>query len=208
MNHVFISHCQKDRKFARGCEAKLTEKGLTAWRSDGIPGGEDWRKEIDKAIKEAFALVVVITPESKASEYVTYEWAFAWGAGVKVIPVLLKKTQIHPRLESLQYLDFTARARPWNKLFDLLLEAMASKPQEPKSSKPERILIEDKNRQRAYAKMLAALRDEKWPWRTIRRLAIIGGVPQKVAAEILAQDPNVDFAIGGRGQKIAKLNAR
>src|SRR5882757_6753373 len=106
MNYVFISHCQKDRKFAKGCEVKLSEKGFTAWRSDGIPGGEDWRREIDKAIKEAFALVVVITSESKGSEDVTYEWAFAWGAGVKVIPVLLKKTQIRPRLESIQYLDF------------------------------------------------------------------------------------------------------
>jgi hypothetical protein len=208
MNHVFISHCHENRKFAKGCQAKLTETGFTAWRSDSIPGGEDWRNEIDRAITEAFALVVVITPESRASEYVTYEWAFAWGAGIKVIPVLLKKTQIHPRLESLQYLDFTARARPWDKLVDLLSEAKASKPQEIKPSKPERIMIEDKNRQRAYAQMMAALRDEKWPWRTIRKLAIIGGVPQKVATEILADDPNVDFASGGRGQKIAKLKVR
>ena len=207
MNHVFISHCHENLKFAKGCQARLKENGFAAWRSDNIPGGEDWRKEIDKAITEAFALVVVITPESKASEYVTYEWAFAWGAGVKVIPVLLKKTQIHPRLESLQYLDFTTRARPWDKLVNLLREAKASKPQESKPSKPD-IVMEDKNRQRAYAKMMAALRDEKWPWRTIRRLAIIGEVPQKVAMEILAHDPNIDFARGGRGQKIAKLNVK
>jgi hypothetical protein len=45
-------------------------------------------------------------------------------------------------------------------------------------------------------------------WRTIRKLAIIGGVPQKVALEILAHDPNVDFAIGERGQNIAKLKVR
>ena len=79
MNHIFISHCHEDRKFAKSCQTRLSENGFTAWRSDSIPAGEDWRKEIDKAIKEAFALVVVITPESKASEYVTYEWAFAWG---------------------------------------------------------------------------------------------------------------------------------
>lgn len=78
MNHIFISHCRKDRKFARGCQTRLSENGFTGWRSDSIPGGDDWRKEIDKAIKEALALIVVITPDSKASEYVTYEWAFAW----------------------------------------------------------------------------------------------------------------------------------
>ena len=42
---------------------------------------------IDLSIKNAFALIVIMTPEAKASEYVTYEWAFAWGVVVKVIPV-------------------------------------------------------------------------------------------------------------------------
>ena len=208
MNHVFISHCQEDRKFAKGCQARLTKKGLTAWRDDSIPGGEDWRREIDKAIKEAFALIVVITPESKASEYVTYEWAFAWGVGVKVIPVLLKRTQIHPRLESLQYLDFTRRVRPWDKLFDLLQEAKASKPQEPKTPKIQPAKIEKKNQQKPYARMIAALADEKWTWRTIHKLAIIGQVSEKVAMEILAHDPNVAFRIGEKGQRIAKLRMR
>ena len=100
MNHLFISHCHEDRKFAKGLQTRLKENGFASWRSDSIPGGEDWRREIDKAIKDAFALIVVITPKAKASEYVTYEWAFAWGAEVKVIPLLLKKTEIHPRLES------------------------------------------------------------------------------------------------------------
>jgi hypothetical protein len=62
-----------------------------------------------------------MTTEAKASQYVTYEWAFAWGAGVKVIPILLKKTELHPRLESRQFLDFTNRnARPWDTLIELL----------------------------------------------------------------------------------------
>jgi HEAT repeat protein len=67
---------------------------------------------------------VVMTPKAKESEYVTYEWAFAWGAGVRVIPILLKPTELHPRLEALQYLDFTNRmARPWDKLIEALQEA-------------------------------------------------------------------------------------
>jgi hypothetical protein len=88
-----------------------------------------WRRGIDDAIKGAFVLTVVMTPEAKASEYVTYEWAFAWGAGVKVIPLLLKRTQLHPRLESLQYLEFTNRhTRPWDALIALLREAESSSP--------------------------------------------------------------------------------
>lgn len=96
MNHVFISHSQSDRKFARGCQDRLIQNGFCTWRSENIRGGLDWREEIDKAIKEAFALIVVITPESKLSEYVTYEWAFTWGARIKVIPILLKPTANSP----------------------------------------------------------------------------------------------------------------
>jgi hypothetical protein len=62
-----------------------------------------------------------MTPEAKESEYVTYEWAYATGAGVKVVPLMVKTTQMHPRLESLQYLDFTnRRARPWDRLIEEL----------------------------------------------------------------------------------------
>jgi len=60
-----------------------------------------------------------MTPEARKSEYVTYEWSFAWGKGKKIFPIMLKQTQLHPRLESLQYLDFTNRTtRPWDKLVD------------------------------------------------------------------------------------------
>ena len=43
--------------------------------------GSDWRQEIDRAIRDSFVLIVVVSPDSKASEYVTYEWAFALGLG-------------------------------------------------------------------------------------------------------------------------------
>ena len=208
MNHVFISYCREDRKFAKGCQIRLAENHLTAWRDDSIPGGEDWRSQIDNAIKEAFALIVVITPASKRSEYVTYEWAYAWGAGVKVIPLLLKKTEVHPRLASLQYLDFTRRIRPWERLIDLLREAKESKPQGPKITRQLPVPIKDPTRKRAYDKMIEALRDEKWTWRTIKRLASIGGLPEKVALDVLASDPNIEFSRGDKGQKLAKLNMR
>ena len=62
---------------------------------------------------------MIMTPEAKASEYVTYEWAFAWGLGIKVIPIMLRSTELHPRLEASQYLDFTnAKIRPWDRLIE------------------------------------------------------------------------------------------
>ncbi|HEY3313300.1 MAG TPA: toll/interleukin-1 receptor domain-containing protein [Anaerolineales bacterium] len=209
MNHVFISHSHADIDFAEILDNKVTEGGFTAWRDTGISGGADWRTEIDLAIKDAFALIVIMTPDAKASEYVTYEWAFAWGAGVKVIPIMLRKTELHLRLETLQYLDFTnSNARPWDTLQKLLGEADISKPQEDKITTSEQIKLENENEWGAYKRMIEALNDEKWPWRSVERLAIIGGVSEDDALAILRQDSNVSFGKGKSGRRIAQLKKK
>ncbi len=123
--YVFISYQHEDGDFAQILIYKIQEAGFEIWvDSDRLHAGEDWRTGIDAAIKNAIALIVIMTPEAKTSEYVTYEWAFAWGAGVKVIPVLYKETTLHPRLEALHYLNFTNRtARPWEALMTVLKNA-------------------------------------------------------------------------------------
>jgi TIR domain-containing protein/HEAT repeat protein len=118
MAHVFISYAHTDGDFAVALIREIEKAGFTAWVDrERLRAGEDWRQAIDDAIRESFALIVIMTPEAKASEYVTYEWACGWGARVKVIPVLLEATPLHPRLEALQYLDFTnPKFRPWDTL--------------------------------------------------------------------------------------------
>ncbi len=121
MSHTLISHSHKDSDFAEILRNKLTDAGFDVWVDTDIRASQDWREEIDHAIQRATALIAIITPQASASQYVTYEWAFAWGAGITIIPILLEKTQLHPRLEALQYLDFTNRnSRPWDRLVELL----------------------------------------------------------------------------------------
>ena len=136
MRHVFISYHHDDGDFAENLISRIEKVDLETWvDNDHLQAGEDWRTEIDQAIKDACALIVIMTPEARSSEYVTYEWAFAWGAGVKVIPVLYKDTKLHPRLEALQYLDFTSRTtRPWDALFDAIRIAARLHPQTSPSS--------------------------------------------------------------------------
>src|SRR5437773_5924851 len=119
MKHVFISFKHEDLDFTENVISRLEKAGFLTWADDKLRAKNEWRTIIDLAIKNAFALIVIMTPEAKASEYVTYEWAFAWGVGTKVIPLMLQKTSLHPRLEALQYLDFTnPRARPWERLLE------------------------------------------------------------------------------------------
>jgi len=119
---VFISRCEEDGDFAELLKGNLIGAGIAARiDADCLEVGMDWRLEIDQAIEESDALVVVMTPEARQSEYVTYEWAYALGAGIPVIPIMLRSTQFHPRLEALQFLDFTnRRARPWSELIEAL----------------------------------------------------------------------------------------
>ena len=121
MQNVFVSYKHEDLDFAENVINRVEKAGFSTWTDDKLHAGEDWRAMIDIAIRNAFALIVIMTPEAKDSEYVTYEWAFAWGVGVKVIPLMLRPTQLHPRLEALQYLDFTnpsPKIRPWERLIE------------------------------------------------------------------------------------------
>lgn len=211
MSHIFISYNQADSDFSEILQNKLEQNHLPIWRDvAGLRGGEDWRRGIDEAIKRAFALIVIITPDAKASEYVTYEWAFAWGAGVKVIPLLLKQTLLHPRLESLQFLDFTNRhARPWEALIELLREAESLEPCDDSQQAPKKeVHIEDERKRNAYERMRAALLDENWSYRTIERLAIKGGVSEDEAIEILRYDPNIVFNRTKSGRRTAKIRGK
>jgi len=130
---VFISYQHEDADFAELLKFRVKDKGFDSWvDSEDLQAGEEWQVSIDQAIKGAFALIVIMTPNAQASEYVTYEWSFAWGAGIKVIPVLYKQTQLHPRLKTLQYLDFTNHStRPWDKLFEALKIAATSQSSSP-----------------------------------------------------------------------------
>jgi HEAT repeat protein len=132
MNHIFISYSSEDWTFARmlndTLEAELKADQISVWLADSeLRSGDIWSREIDSAINGALAMVVIMTPSSRESAYVTYEWSYALGAGVKVLPVLLKPTEFHPRLSEIQWEDFTnPRALPWDRLFKILRETAAS----------------------------------------------------------------------------------
>src|SRR3954452_15491792 len=130
MKHVFISYSSVDGDFADLLRLRLEQEGFTVWTDNGnLVAGDDWRDEIDQAIRDAFAVIVVMTPNSRSSQYVTFEWSFALGIGnVKVIP-LLKEVggDTHPRIDPLQRLDFRNRkTNPCNDLFDLLRKSSSA----------------------------------------------------------------------------------
>jgi HEAT repeat protein len=118
MSHIFISYNQEDADFAALLMVELEKNGFETWLDkQRLRAGADWSEEIDDGILTAAAVVLVLSPSSTASQYVTYEWSCAIGAGIRVVPLLRRQTEIHPRLRRLQYLDFCGNVRPWSDLF-------------------------------------------------------------------------------------------
>jgi CheY-like chemotaxis protein len=128
MPQVFMSYASKDAIFADLARMKLEDAGIDVWIDDSsLRAGQEWRNAIDEGISSADVLLVMLTPQSCQSPYVTYEWAFALGKGIKVIPLLLEDCEIHPRLSVVQYLDFrNQRTGPWQKLTKEIIEHSAA----------------------------------------------------------------------------------
>lgn len=117
---LFLSYSSKDHFFAALAEIKLAESDIHLWRDQGqLRAGTDWRKGIEIGISSSDAVLLALSQDSAESPYVTYEWAYALGKGKTVIPIKLEECSIHPKLETIQHLDFSApNALPWQPLID------------------------------------------------------------------------------------------
>jgi TIR domain-containing protein len=124
LGQVFISYKKEDRALADEFKSRIEKAGFQVWMDTELHAGTEWRNVIDDEIRKSIAVVVIMTTAAKSSEYVTYEWAFAYGAGVRVIPVIyLAPEDLHPRISGLQHLDFRGRRRPWGVLIKALNDA-------------------------------------------------------------------------------------
>ncbi len=136
MTNVFLSYATKDHIFSELAYLKLVAAGLTPWRDRRqLRAGQDWRLEIERGIADSLAVLVVLSINSSQSHFVTYEWAYALGKEKVIVPIKLDDCQIHPKLETIQYLDFTvAGALPWDDLINRIKEI------DIEAIKPETIL--------------------------------------------------------------------
>lgn len=129
VRHVYVAYAPPDLALATGLIGQL-EDNLVDIRTDELRQRKLRLPDTstDQAIRDAYAVLVIVTPAACACEQVTYEWTYALGAGVAVIPLLWQPTTLPARLQALAWLDFTRpEERPWGRLFRELHRArMAS----------------------------------------------------------------------------------
>ena len=100
MRHIFVSYSRKDSKTVDHIVARLIQDGLEVWIDrEEIHGGELWREAIVKAIDNAYAFVLMLSPDCVASDNVRKEVDLAEGAKKKLfVPVLLKTVKLPAKL--------------------------------------------------------------------------------------------------------------
>ena len=109
MATVFISHAGVDTASARLVERWLVEDRHTV-RLDrsadgGIPIGDVWRQRLNGWLREADAMVCIVTAAYVASPWCAYEIGAAVTRGCRVLPLAAEDGVVHPLLRALQHED-------------------------------------------------------------------------------------------------------
>lgn len=108
---VFISYSHADHEFVSRLALDLEERGADVWidRMD-IHAGEEWRETIAAGVRNCKVLILVVSPESLASEWANEELRMAMAQSKPVIPLLYRKAEIppdlQPQLGRYQYINF------------------------------------------------------------------------------------------------------
>ena len=107
---IFISYSRRDDETMRKITFFLRDQGFKVWVDNEklIPGTPAWEESIEDAIKKAFAVIVILSPDSKNSEWVRREITYADQFDKRVFPVLIKGDEddsLPIRLVTRQYVD-------------------------------------------------------------------------------------------------------
>lgn len=178
-NHIFISYSRKDIFFAEYLERVLKEETtFKVWRDYKIEGGDDWAIEIDNALNESFTLLVIVSPDSNKSPNVIYEWGFAMGSKIRVIPVLFHPfdendlIDMQYKLMKLQRIDLSRlNSNSWKSIIQLIISAY---------QKNENTKVTQVNKQHSHTKqeineLISVLREERSGLMTRKKTLLVEG---------------------------------
>ncbi|WP_119067793.1 HEAT repeat domain-containing protein [Aggregatilinea lenta] len=141
MSQLLISYHHAASERAYTLKMAVEEAGYAAWVDPNPEAGGEWWPGVEAALRDAFVLVALATPDWAASPFNTYEWATALALGVPVIPVAPADAALHPRLAALDPLlpdgDLWAALRP---RIDPLAEALSRAQMHVSSGAPQAVL--------------------------------------------------------------------
>lgn len=108
MSHVYISYSRENGGFVDLIEGDLVERDHPTWRdTSSIQEDADWKDAIDAALKDAYALVVVLSNAALTSDWITYELEQARQHKTPIIVAQLDRCEVPPSLTDAPLVNFS-----------------------------------------------------------------------------------------------------
>jgi hypothetical protein len=123
VNKVYVSHCKKDEVVATELMALAEPHDYKAVSlgyhpEDGVPPDRDFERDVCRLLTDAVAVVVLCSPESMASRWVTSEIAYARAAGKALFAVRLRPCALDSTLQDHDVVDLSGDNRnAWPQLW-------------------------------------------------------------------------------------------
>ena len=85
-----MSYSRDDADLQRRIVAELRGHGINVWVDfeNLIPGSPAWEREIERSIRSAAGVIVLLSPSSNNSEWVRREISFTEQNGKRLFPIL------------------------------------------------------------------------------------------------------------------------
>jgi hypothetical protein len=101
LQHIFVSYSRADSETVDAIVSRLKRDGFDVWLDrEAIMGGDIWSQEIVKAVGNAYAFLLMLSPSAAASKNVRQEVCLAFGGDKDLVPLKLAPVEIP---DSLQY---------------------------------------------------------------------------------------------------------
>jgi|GEM_PF-6133036 len=106
---IFISHARTNARVTDTIATMIAGRGLVPWVDrQRLAGGQQWAAELERAIHDCAAFVLVLTPAALRSDYVRREYLLALALRKPIILVRLQSGgPMPPELQAFPVIDFT-----------------------------------------------------------------------------------------------------
>lgn len=105
---VFLSYAREDQALARQLADDLRNAGLEVWSDLDIRAGDNWVARISAELNFADIIVVLVTPISVSSNWVSAEWMTALARSKRIIPLIVGDATLPPLLHAVQAIELGA----------------------------------------------------------------------------------------------------
>ncbi len=118
-NDIFISYSRRDMEFVQQLYQNLTGLGIRAWfDKTNIQAGDQWRSSIVEGIRDCKVFLLVLSPDSTASNNVRKEVDLAERYKKQILPLMWREAAIPVAMEyqlaGIQWFDFKQEASSEN----------------------------------------------------------------------------------------------